>query len=66
MVFENGDYEQDNTERELLIQMNKARLRVNLLIDAEAGVDGNASNDEVFDDENDELDGFIVADDIEF
>ena len=45
---------------------NKARPRVNLFIDVEAGVDGDASNVEVSDDDNDDLDGFIVADDIEF
>ena len=39
---------------------------MNLFIDAEAGVDGDASNDEGADDENDDLDGFIVADNIEF
>ena len=38
---------------------------MNPFIDAEAGVDGDASNDEGSDDENDDLDGFIVADDIE-
>ena len=42
------------------------RHRVNPFIDAEAGVDGDASNDEESDEENDYLDGFIVADDIEF
>ena len=37
---------------------------MNPFIDAEAGVDGDASNDEESDEENDYLDGFIVADDI--
>ena len=44
----------------------KARRRVNLFIDAEAVVDADASNDKESYDENDDLDGFIVADDIEF
>ena len=39
---------------------------MNPFIDAEPCVDGDASNDEESDDENDDLDGFIVADDIEF
>ena len=44
----------------------KARRRVNPFIDAEAGVDGDAINEEGSDDENDDLDGFIVADYIKF
>ena len=39
---------------------------MNPFIDAEEGVDEDASGDEGTDDENDDLDGFIVADDIEF
>ena len=46
--------------------MKQARRRVNPFIDAEAGVDGDACNDEGSEDENDDLDKFIVADDIEF
>ena len=42
------------------------RHRVNPLIDAKANVDEDGSNDEESDEENDNLDGFIVADDIEF
>ena len=38
---------------------------MNPFIEAEAGVDGEASNDEGSNYENDDLDGFIVADDIE-
>ena len=41
-------------------------LRANPFIDAEDGVDGNANVVERTGDENDDLDGFIVADDIEF
>ena len=39
---------------------------MNPFIDVEAGVDGDASNDEGTDDENDDVDGFIVVDDVEF
>ena len=42
------------------------RRRANPFIDAEAGVNGDASGDEGSDFENDYLDGFIVADDVEF
>ena len=42
------------------------RHRLNPFIDAEATVDGDASNDERLDDEIDDLDEFIVADDVEF
>ena len=67
LEFDDGHYEQEkDTEPEPPKQRKNARRRVNPFIDAEAGVDGDASNDEGFDDENDELDGFIVADDIEF
>ena len=66
LEFDDGDYEQVDTEIETLKRRNKARRRVNPFIDAEANVDGDASNDEVSDDDNDDLDGFIVADDIEF
>ena len=64
--FDDGDYKQEeDTEQEPPRRRNKARRRVNPFIDSEAGVDGDASNDEESDDENDDLDGFIVADDIE-
>ena len=46
--------------------LNKARRRTNPFIDAEAGVDRDASGDEGTEDENDDLDSFIVADDVEF
>ena len=65
LEFDNGDYEQQkDTEPELPTSWNKARSSVNLFIDAEANVDGDASNDEGSEDENDDLDGFIVADNI--
>ena len=67
LEFENDDYEQDeDTEPEPPRRRNKARRCVNSLIDAEVGVDGDASNDVGSEDENDDLDGFIVADDCEF
>ena len=67
LEFDDGDYEQEeDTEQKPPTRRNKARRRVNPFIDSEAGVDGDASNDEESDDENDDLNGFIVADDIEF
>ena len=67
LELEEADYEQDeNAEPEPPRRQKKARRHVNLFIDAEAGVDGDVSNDEGTDDENDDLDGFIVADDVEF
>ena len=66
LEFNDGDYEQEDTEPEPPRRRKNARCRVNLFIEAEAGVDGDASNDEGSEDENDDLDGFIVADDIEF
>ena len=62
-----ADYEhEDDTEQEPPRRRKKMRRRVNLSINTEAGVDGNASHDEKSDDENDDLDRFIVPDDIEF
>ena len=66
LEFDDGDYEQEDTEQEPPRRRKIARLRVNPFIDSEAGMDGDASNDEESDDENDDLNGFIVADDIEF
>ena len=67
LEFDDGDYEQEeDTEPELPRRRKTARRRLNSFIEAEAGVDGDASNNEKSDDENDDLDGFIVADDIEF
>ena len=67
LEFDDGDYEQEeDTEPEPLRRRKKVRRRVNPFIDAEAGVDGDASIDEGSEDESDDLDGFIVADDIEF
>ena len=67
LEFDNCDYEQEeDTEPEPPRRRKKMRHRVNPFIDAETGVDGDASNDEESDEENDDIDGFIVADDIEF
>ena len=66
LELEEADYEQEDSEPKPPRRRKKARRRVNPFIDAEAGVDGDASNDEGTDDENDDLDGFIVADDVEF
>ena len=64
--FDDGDNEkEEDTKPEPPRRRNNARRHVNLFIDAEAGVNGNASNDEGSEDENDDLDGFIEADDIE-
>ena len=65
LEFDNGDYEEVDIEPEPPRRRKKARSCVNPFIDAEAGWDGDATNDEGSDDENDDLDGFIVADDIE-
>ena len=67
LELEDGDYEQESdAEPEPPRRRKKARRRTNLFIDAEAGVDGDASGDDRTEDENDDLDGFIVADDVEF
>ena len=64
---EEADYEPDeNAEPEPPRRGKRARRGVNPFIDAEAGVDGDASNDEETDDENNDLDRFIVADNVEF
>ena len=67
LELDEADYEQDvNAEPETPRRQKRARRHVNPFIDAEAGVDGDASNDEETDDENNDIDGFIVADDVEF
>ena len=67
LELEEADYKQDeNAEPKPARRQKKARRRVNPFIDAEAGVEGDVSNDEGTDDENEDLDGFIVADDVEF
>ena len=67
LKFDDRDYEQEeDTEPQPVRRRKNARRRANPFIDTEAGVDGNASGDENTDDENDDLDGFIVADDVEY
>ena len=61
----NNEQEED-TEQEPPRRRKNARRRVNPFIDAEAGVNGDASNEKESDDKNDDLGGFIVADNIEF
>ena len=58
--------QEEGTEPQPLRCRKRARRRANPFIDAEAGVDGDASGEEGTDDENDDLDGFIVADDVEY
>ena len=66
MEFDDGDYEQEDAEPEPPRRRKRVKRSVNAFIDAEAGVDGDASADKGTDDENDDLDGFIVADDVDF
>ena len=67
LEFEEADYEQEeNAEPEPPRRRKRANRHVNHFIDSEAGVDGDASGDEGTDDKNDDLDGFIIADDVEF
>ena len=67
LEFDVINYEQkDNTYQEPPRRRKRARRSANPFMDAEAGVDGKASGDEGSDDENDDLDGFIVADNVEF
>ena len=67
LEFDVGDYEQEeDTEPEPPRCRKRARRSANQFIDAEADVEGEASCDKGSDDKNDDLDGFIVADDVEF
>ena len=67
MEFDDGNYEQyENVKPEPPRPRKKARRRANPFIDAEAGVDWDASGDEGTDEEIDDLDGFIVSDDVEY
>ena len=67
LKLENSDYEQESdAEPEPPRRRKKARCRTNPYIDAEACVEENASGDEGTNDENDDLDGFIFDDDVEF
>ena len=67
LKFDNGDYEQaEDTEPQPVRRRKNARRRANPFIDTEAGVDKTASGDENSDDDNDDLDGFIVEDNVEY
>ena len=67
LEFDDNDYEQEeDTEPQPVRRRKNARRRANPFIDTEAGVRGNASCDENTDDENDDLVGFILADDVEY
>ena len=67
MEFDHGDYEQDvNLKPDPPRRRKRARRHANPFIDAEAGVDGDASGDEGIDEEIDDLDKFIVADDVDY
>ena len=65
LEFDVGDYEQEDIELEPPRRRKRARRRANPFIDSEAGVDGKASGDEGSEDENYDLDGIIVVDDVE-
>ena len=67
LELDDGDYEQEEyTELQPVRRRKSVRRRANPFIDAEDKLDGDASDDEGTDDEDDDLDGFIVADDIEY
>ena len=67
MEFNDGDYAQaEKAEPEPPKQQKKARSRANPVIEAEAGVDGEASGDERSNVDNDYLDRFIVADNVKY
>ena len=67
LEFDDGDYEQEeDTEPQPVRRRKNERRRANPLIDTEARVDVKESGDEQTDDENDDLDGFIVEDDVEY
>ena len=67
LELEDGYYDRESdAEPEPPKRRKTARRRINPFIDAGAGLDGDASGDEGTEDENNDLDGFIVADDVEF
>ena len=67
LEFDYGDYElAENAEPEPLRTQKQARRRANLLIDAKAGVNGEASGHERSDYDIENLDRFIVADDVSY
>ena len=67
LEFDLADFEQEeDTAPEPLRHRKRAKRRANQFIDDEANVDVEAIGDEGSDDQNDDLNGFIVADDVEF
>ena len=67
MEFDVGNYKQkDVNEPEPPKHRKRAKRSANPFIDAEAGVNGEASGDEKSDDKNYNLDKFIAADVVEF
>ena len=67
LVFVGGNYEQKKDIKPKPVRPRlSARRRANPFIDTEAGVYWDASADEETDDENDDLDGFTIADDVEY
>ena len=60
------DEQEEDAEPELPRHRKGSKRRVNPFIDATAGVDGDSSGDDGTDDDNVDLNGFIVADDVEF
>ena len=67
LEFDINDYElEEDIEQEPPRRRKRARRSANPSINTEAGVDDEARGDERSHDENDDLDGFIVVDDLEF
>ena len=67
LEFNDGDYEQaEDTEPQPVRHRKSARRRANPFIDTDARGDGDASGDEKTNDDNDDLYGFIVTDDVEY
>ena len=67
MEFDNRNYKhEEDTAPEPPRRRIKVNCRANSFINPEAGMDGDGSGDNRTDDENDDLTGFIVANDVEF
>ena len=67
LEINDDDYEQEQEIEPQPVRHRKSALRrANPFIEAKAGVDGYATGDEGTDDENDDLEGFIIANDVEY
>ena len=69
LEFEEKDYEQmEDAEVKGVKRRKQVRCLANPFLDTEAGVDRDVSDDELSIEENSDygLDGFIVADDVEY